>query len=390
VAAGALISSQYSLNGLGYGRALGTGAIATGRSVAMCDASAGGAAGGARIISGKEVALEIKEEVRLGAEALKREFGVTPGLAVVVVGNRTDSATYVRAKKSMAEAVGFLSIDCKFDADVSEREVMDCVTALNEDPRVHAILVQLPLPPHINEHKIVSAVAVAKDVDGFSADNIGNLALRGGRPPLAVPCTPAGCVELLQRSGVDVRGKEAVVLGRSNIVGMPVAALLQSMDATVTVCHSHTKDIEAHVRRADILVAALGKPEYVRGEWLKPGCVVIDVGINSKPDASAPRGYRLVGDVDFESASKVAGETARRRGRAGGRGAICTHAAVVVRALTSAPALRPCPPAAGMITPVPGGVGPMTIVMLMKNTLNLARNSVGLERMPLRRAGPVK
>ena len=171
------------------------------------------------------------------------------------------------------------------------------------------------------------------------------MCLRGGKPPLALPCTPAGCVELLQRSGVAVAGKEVVVLGRSNIVGMPVAHLLQSMDATVTVCHSRTQDLPSHVRRADILVAAVGSAECIKGEWLKPGCVVIDVGVNSKPSETDKRGYVLVGDVDFESAKQVA----------------------------------------GMITPVPGGVGPMTIAMLMKNTLNLARHSLNLPREPLRK-----
>ena len=204
---------------------------------------------------------------------------------------------------------------------------------------------QLPLPRHIDEAAVLEEIRVAKDVDGFSATNIGNLCLRGGTPPLALPCTPAGCIELLQRSDVPVAGKEVVVLGRSNIVGMPVAQLLQSMDATVTVCHSRTEDIPSHVRRADIVIAAVGRAEMVKAEWLKPGAVVIDVGVNSKPDANAARGYKLCGDVDFEAASKVA----------------------------------------GAITPVPGGVGPMTIAMLLKNTLNLARHSVGLPRMTLRR-----
>jgi len=339
MAAGAMISTQSGPHPLARPAAWLSSASAPG-AVAMCDG-----AQGAKLISGKKVADQIKEEVKAGVAKLKREHGITPGLAVVLVGNRTDSSTYVRMKKQVAEAVGFHNVDKHFPDTVSERELIDCVRELNADPNVHAILVQLPLPGHIDEHKVVSTVAVTKDVDGFSAENIGNLCLRGGKPPLAVPCTPAGCVELIQRSGIDPSGKEAVVLGRSNIVGMPVAALLQSMDATVTVCHSRTKDIPAHVKRADIVIAAIGKPEFVKGEWLKPGCVVIDVGINSKNDPTAKRGYRLVGDVDFESARQVAGH----------------------------------------ITPVPGGVGPMTIVMLMKNTLNLARNSLGLERMPLRR-----
>jgi len=340
MAAGAFFSSSYAPASLGRRAPL------HGSSIVLCDAAVGTTPGGARIISGKQVAAEIKEELRVATECLKRDHGVTPGLAVVLVGDRPDSASYVRSKKRMAESLGFHSVDRTFAETASEEAVLACVNELNNDPRVHAILVQLPLPKHMDEHRIVSAVKVEKDVDGFSAANIGNLALRGGVPPLAVPCTPAGCIELIQRSGVETSGKEAVVLGRSNIVGMPVAHLLQSMDATVTVCHSRTKDIAAHVKRADIVIAAIGKPEFVKGEWLKPGAVVIDVGINSKEDPRAKRGYRLVGDVDFDSAQRVA----------------------------------------GAITPVPGGVGPMTIVMLMKNTLNLARHSIGLERMPLRRA----
>lgn len=369
MAAGALMASPYAPSSLGR-RAPHTSAVA------LCDGPAATTPGGARLISGKKVAEEIRAELKAATERLKREHGVTPGLAVVLVGDRPDSASYVRSKKKMAESLGYHSVDRTFAATASEQEVLECVHALNADPSVHAILVQLPLPKHIDEHRVVSAVAVEKDVDGFSAANIGNLALRGGVPPLAVPCTPAGCVELLQRTGIEVSGKEAVVLGRSNIVGMPVAQLLQSMDATVTVCHSRTKDIAAHVKRADIVIAAIGKREFVPGEWLKPGAVVIDVGINSKEDPSAKRGYRLVGDVDFDSAQKVAG--ARARASAGGARA---------RRASAAPTrAAPAAPSPGAITPVPGGVGPMTIVMLMKNTLNLARHSVGLERLPLRRA----
>lgn len=299
-----------------------------------------------RLIDGKAVAKAIRGEIRESTEALVREHGVTPGLAVVLVGNRTDSSTYVRMKKRAAAEVGFYSVDREFPESVSQEELLACVRALNDDPKVHGILVQLPLPRHINEAEVLEEIKVSKDVDGFSATNIGNMCLRGGRPPLAVPCTPAGCIELLQRSDVDVSGKEVVVLGRSNIVGMPVAHLLQSMDATVTVCHSRTPDIPAHVRRADIVIAAVGRAEMVKGDWIKPGAVVIDVGVNSKPDPSSPKGYQLCGDVDFAEAVKVA----------------------------------------GAITPVPGGVGPMTIAMLLKNTLNLARHSVGLPRVPLRKA----
>ena len=300
----------------------------------------------ASIIDGKAVAAEIRAEVKAHVDELQREHSVTPGLAVVLVGQRTDSATYVRMKKRAAAECGFHSVDLDFEADVTQEKLEAAIDGLNADDKVHGILVQLPLPKHIDEAAILARIAVAKDVDGFSAANIGNLCLRGGQPPLAVPCTPAGCVELLQRSGVAVSGKEVVVLGRSNIVGMPVAHLLQSMDATVTVCHSRTADLASHCRRADIVVAAIGRAELVQGDWLKPGAVVIDVGINSKPAPELKKGYRLCGDVDFEPAKAVA----------------------------------------GAITPVPGGVGPMTIAMLLKNTVNLARHSVGLPRAPLRTA----
>ena len=300
----------------------------------------------ATIIDGKAVAATIRTEVKALVDELQRDHSVTPGLAVVLVGQRTDSATYVRMKKRAAAECGFHSVDLDFEADVTQEKLEAAIDGLNADDKVHGILVQLPLPKHIDEAAILARIAVAKDVDGFSAANIGNLCLRGGQPPLAVPCTPAGCVELLQRSGVAVSGKEVVVLGRSNIVGMPVAHLLQSMDATVTVCHSRTADLASHCRRADIVVAAIGRAELVQGDWLKPGAVVIDVGINSKPAPELKKGYRLCGDVDFEPAKAVA----------------------------------------GAITPVPGGVGPMTIAMLLKNTVNLARHSVGLPRAPLRTA----
>jgi 5,10-methylene-tetrahydrofolate dehydrogenase/methenyl tetrahydrofolate cyclohydrolase len=200
------------------------------------------------------------------------------------------------------------------------------------------------LPDHINEARVLSTIQYEKDADGFDARNIGNLWLRGGEPPLAIPCTPAGCIELLQRYDIEISGKECVVLGRSNIVGMPVAALLQSCNGTVTVCHSRTNNIPEVVRRADILIAAIGKAEFVQGDWLKPGVVVIDVGINDKPDPTKKQGYKLVGDVNYDDA--------------------------VLKA--------------SAITPVPGGVGPMTIAMLMKNTVNLCRHALGLPRMRLR------
>jgi len=299
----------------------------------------------AELIDGKQIAQDVKEDVKRETEHMVKKHGVRPGLAVILVGERKDSASYVRNKKKMAAEVEFHTVDVDLPDTVSQEDLLKEVEKLNMDDSVHGILVQLPLPKHIDEPTILKALKVEKDADGFSAVNIGNLCLKGGDPPLAVPCTPAGCIELLQRSNVVISGKNAVVIGRSNIVGMPVAALLQSCDATVTVCHSRTKNMEEFVRKADIVIAAIGKAFFVKGEWLKPGCVVIDVGINAVDDASKKLGYRLVGDVDFDSAKKVAGK----------------------------------------ITPVPGGVGPMTIAMLLKNTLNLARHSVGLDRIPLRR-----
>eukprot|EP00442_Polarella_glacialis_P048260 CAMPEP_0115086556 /NCGR_PEP_ID=MMETSP0227-20121206/22658_1 /TAXON_ID=89957 /ORGANISM="Polarella glacialis, Strain CCMP 1383" /LENGTH=363 /DNA_ID=CAMNT_0002476041 /DNA_START=76 /DNA_END=1167 /DNA_ORIENTATION=- len=298
----------------------------------------------AGLIDGKKLSADVRAEVKAGTDELVKEHGITPGLAVVLVGVRKDSQSYVRSKKKMAEEVGFHSIDVTLAEDATQDALFAEIAKLNDNPAVHAILVQLPLPDHMDEAMALKMIKVCKDVDGFSALNIGNLCLKGGDPPMAVPCTPAGCIEMLQRSGVEVSGKDAVVLGRSNIVGMPVAALLQSMNATVTVCHSRTKDLKEKVQQADILVAALGKAEMVRGDWLKPGCVVIDVGINPIDDPTKKLGHRLVGDVHFGEASLVA----------------------------------------SLITPVPGGVGPMTIAMLLKNTLSLARLSLDLPRQPLR------
>mmetsp|Transcript_28303 Transcript_28303/g.68922 ORF Transcript_28303/g.68922 Transcript_28303/m.68922 type:complete len:314 (+) Transcript_28303:141-1082(+) len=287
------------------------------------------------IIDGKATAKRIRGELAEAAKALKNRHEITPGLATVLVGNRTDSATYVRFKKKAAAEVGFHSIDRHLDEKISESELLKVVKELADDPKVHGILVQLPLPKHIDEARVLASIPVNKDVDGFSAENIGALVMRGGDEPLARPCTPWGCIELLKRYNIEVSGKKAVVLGRSNIVGMPVASMLQRMNATVTVCHSRTKDIKAHCLAADIIVAAIGKAEYVKGDMVKEGAVVIDVGINSKPDSTRKRGYRLVGDVDYEAVA----------------------------------------PKASAITPVPGGVGPMTIAMLLKNTLNLSMHN---------------
>lgn len=299
------------------------------------------------VIDGKKTAADIRRELKEEVEFLKTNHdGIVPGLAVVLVGNRVDSATYVRMKKKAAIEVGIHSIDVALPTTISQDDLKARIDELNNNPEVHGILVQLPLPDHIDESEILKSISYTKDADGFSAQNIGNMWLgRGtGDPPLAIPCTPAGCIDLLQRYDVDITGKECVVLGRSNIVGMPVAALLQSCNGTVTVCHSRTRNIPEVVARADVLIAAIGKPEYVRGDWLKPGVVIVDVGINDKPDATKKRGYRLVGDVHYHEALQKA----------------------------------------SAITPVPGGVGPMTIAMLMKNTVNLCRHSLGLPRLQLR------
>lgn len=296
------------------------------------------------IIDGKAIAAKTQADLRTQVEDLKEKHGMTVGLGVLMVGERKDSQTYVRMKKRAAEAAGVHIAVITLPAESTQLEIISAVDALVADSHIHGVLVQLPLPEHVDEAAVLRQVPVEKDVDGFSATNVGNLCLRGGDPPLAVPCTPAGCIELIQQSGIDCTGKHAVVIGRSNIVGMPMAHLLLSMDATVTVCHSRTKNIEAFVRSADIVVAAVGRPKYVKADWLKPGAVVIDVGINAVPDATRKSGYRLVGDVDFEEAVKVAGK----------------------------------------ITPVPGGVGPMTIAMLLRNTVALARHALGLPRMRLR------
>ena len=299
----------------------------------------------AEVIDGKKIAAQLRKEVQESVAALKAKHNVAPGLAVVIVGDRQDSAQYVRMKRRAASEAGFHSVDVALPESSTEAEVLDAVARLNTDSKVHGILVQLPLPAHVNEGRVLAAISVDKDADGFAALNVGKLCLRGGEEPSAVACTPVGCLELLERSGVSIAGKRAVVVGRSNIVGMPVAALLQAKDATVTVVHSKTKNISKIVREADIVVAAVGQAQFVKGSWLKPGAVVVDVGTNFIPDASRKSGRRLVGDVDFESASRVASK----------------------------------------ITPVPGGVGPMTIASLLKNTLRLAEAAVSRQNKPLTR-----
>jgi methylenetetrahydrofolate dehydrogenase (NADP+)/methenyltetrahydrofolate cyclohydrolase len=290
------------------------------------------------LIQGKAVAEGIVNKVKAAGARLRAEVGITPGLATVLVGEDPASAVYVRSKSRTAEECGFHSAQHTLPAEISEAELLSLVAKLNADARIHGILVQLPLPKHIDEGKVLVAIDPDKDVDGFHPVNVGRLA-SGARDKALVPCTPAGSVILMKHAiGKDLSGLEAVVVGRSNIVGKPVAQLLLSENCTVTICHSRTKDLPAVCRRGDILVAAVGRPEMVKADWMKPGACVIDVGINRVPAPEKGEGKtKLVGDVDFAAASKVA----------------------------------------GAITPVPGGVGPMTIAMLMANTLTAAARKAG-------------
>lgn len=282
----------------------------------------------AEIIDGKAIAEDIRAKVKISvAERLAAGKSV-PGLATVLVGDNPASQVYVRSKRKACEEAGIQSFGVELPATATQAEVESAVRELNQDSRVNGILVQLPLPSHLDEEAVLNTINLNKDVDGFHPVNIGRLAQKG-REPAFVPCTPAGCIYLLEKTLPTLRGVNAVVLGRSNIVGMPVALLLVRADATVTICHSRSKDLPAIVREADVLIAAVGRPEMVRGDWVKPGAVVIDVGINRVEDASKKSGYRLVGDVAYDEVREVA-----------------SH-----------------------ITPVPGGVGPMTIAMLLQNTL---------------------
>lgn len=289
----------------------------------------------AEVIDGKAIAAAIRAEIAEEVAQMKAQTGIVPGLATVLVGQRKDSQAYVRMKKKACAEAGIQSFGHDLPDDVSQEELLKVVQDLNANPEVHGILVQLPLPSHIDDEEILGAVSLEKDVDGFHPLNIGRLSMKR-RDPLFVPCTPKGCIELLDRSGVQIEGANAVVLGRSNIVGLPVAMLLLHRNATLTVCHSRTKDLPEVVRRADILIAAVGRAEMVRGDWIKPGAVIIDVGVNAVDDPSREKGYRLVGDVAFEEAKERA----------------------------------------AAITPVPGGVGPMTIAMLLRNTVDGAQRSI--------------
>ncbi len=281
------------------------------------------------IIDGKKYADEIKNEVTQRVQARIKAGKPTPGLATVLVGTDPGSQVYVRSKHKACQQAGILSFGNELPAESTQQEVEDLIKKLNDDTRVSSILVQLPLPRGLDEERILSSVSIEKDVDGFHPVNIGRLAQKG-REPRFVPCTPAGVIYLLEHSMSSMNGKHAVVVGRSNIVGMPVALLLVKKNCTVTICHSHTMNLPEVVHSGDIVVAAIGKPEMVRGDWIKPGAVVIDVGINHVEDKTKEKGYRLVGDVVFNEVKEVA----------------------------------------SAISPVPGGVGPMTIAMLLKNTLS--------------------
>lgn len=286
----------------------------------------------ARIIDGQAVADRLQIQIAAEVAAFRERTGTIPGLGVIMAGDNPASQQYVRMKRRACERVGIASFAELVDANTPQAAVLALVQRMNDDPAIHGILVQLPLPDAIDETTILSAVSLDKDVDGFHPINIGALAMKG-REPSFTPATPTGCMVLLEEAGVDLNGANAVVIGRSNIVGLPMALMLMKANATVTVCHSRTRDIAAIVRNADVVVAAIGRANYVSGDWLKPGATVIDVGTNRRDDPTVTRGYRIVGDVDFASAVEVA----------------------------------------GTITKVPGGVGPMTITMLLQNCLKAAQ-----------------
>ncbi len=294
----------------------------------------------AKRIDGKARAEQLAAAVTEQTAALLAEHGIRPGLAVVIIGEDPASQVYVRNKKRRAEACGFHSLRHALPEDVSQDEVLALIDALNNDDAIHGILVQLPLPEHLDEQTITQSISPAKDVDGFHFVNIGKLSA-GHTADAFVPCTPAGCILMIEDElGPDFSGLNAVVIGRSNIVGKPMAALLLQRNATVTVCHSRTKDLPGVVRNADIVIAAVGRPDMVKGDWIRPGAVVIDVGINRvEKEVDGEIKSKLTGDVDYDEVIEVA----------------------------------------GAVTPVPGGVGPMTITMLMFNTLRAARLAAGLE-----------
>lgn len=285
-----------------------------------------------KTIDGKQLAANLRTEIAAGTAQLKAEKGVTPGLAVILVGDNPASVSYVTAKERACHEAGMLSREIRLPAETTEEELVALVHELNADVAIDGILVQLPVPKHIREKAVIDAIVPEKDVDGFTPVNVGRMMIG---EDCFLPCTPHGIIKLIEFAGMDLRGKHAVVIGRSNIVGKPVAALLsrKQTNATVTLCHTGTPDVAKFTREADVVVVAAGRPNVLTGAMLKPGAVVIDVGVNRVPDSTRPKGFRLVGDADFESCAKVA----------------------------------------GAITPVPGGVGPMTITMLLWNTLESAK-----------------
>ena len=287
------------------------------------------------IINGTEISNSIIDEIKKEVE--KYSYVGMPGIAVIQIGDRNDSSIYIKKKQEACNKVGFHIVIYNIETATSNNEVCKLINKLNSDSSIHGILVQLPIPLHLNEEKILSKISYLKDVDGFHAQNMGNLAMEK-RIPIFVPCTPLGCMELLKRENIEICGKHAVVIGKSNIVGLPIALLLMKEMATVTVCHKETIDIINHLKMADIVISACGQPQLIKKEWLKEGVVVIDVGINTIPDSSKKSGYRIVGDVDFENVKEIAHK----------------------------------------ITPVPGGVGPMTVAMLLSNTLNSFKRSKGV------------
>ena len=287
----------------------------------------------ATVIDGKQAAADLKESIRQAVAQRKQRGLSVPGLATVLVGSDPASQSYVKAKHNACEELGITSFKIEMPAETTQDVLEAAVSKLANDNSVHGILVQLPLPEGLDEERVLNAIPLSKDVDGFHPINIGRLAQKG-REPAFSPCTPSGIIYLLKKTIGSLEGKNTVVIGRSNIVGMPVSLLLLRENATVTICHSRTRDLPSFARSADILVAAIGRAEYVKGDWIKPGAVVIDVGVNRVEDAGKKRGYRLVGDVAYEEAIEVA----------------------------------------SAITPVPGGVGPLTIAMLMQNTLRAAQS----------------
>ncbi len=289
----------------------------------------------AEIIDGRPVAQRMQAEIKAAVAEYAARAGSAPGLGVVLAGDDAASAMYVRMKRRACERVGLRSEARILPTASSQAQVEEAVRAFNDDPAIHGILVQLPLPDHIDEEAVLNEISLAKDVDGIHPMNLGRLGMRG-REPSFTPATPTGVMVLIGETGRAIEGARAAVVGRSNIVGLPVALMLANANATVTICHSRTRDLPEVLGRADIVVAAIGRPEFVKGAWLKPGAVVIDVGSNSVPDPESEKGYRYVGDVEFESARSVG----------------------------------------GYISKVPGGVGPMTITMLLSNTMKAAERSL--------------